>query len=110
MKAIVYTKYGPPEVLQLKEVEKPTPMDNEVLVKVRAAAANAGDWHLLRGSPFLMRLMGFGLLKPKNKILGADDLFPGVLKGFQHNPFIRHLGPNRNLILISSLYKTLQGC
>ena len=72
MKAIVYTKYGPPEVLELKEVEKPTPKDNEVLVKVHAASVNYADWGLLRGKPFLIRLMEFGLLKPKNKILGAD--------------------------------------
>jgi NADPH:quinone reductase-like Zn-dependent oxidoreductase len=72
MKAIVNTQYGPPDVLQLKEVAKPTPQDNEVLVKVHAASLNAGDWHLLRGKPFLMRLMGFGLLKPKHTILGSD--------------------------------------
>ncbi|MEE9224982.1 MAG: NAD(P)-dependent alcohol dehydrogenase [Bacteroidota bacterium] len=72
MKAIVYQKYGSPDVLELKEVEKPTPKDNEVLTKVHAASANAADWHLVRGDPFLLRLMGFGLLKPKNKILGAD--------------------------------------
>ena len=72
MKAIVYHKYGSPDVLELKEVEKPTPKDDEVLVKVHAASLNAADWHLLRGKPFLVRLMGFGLLKPKNKILGAD--------------------------------------
>jgi len=72
MKAIVYTKYGPPEVLELKEVEKPTIKDNEVLIKVHAASLNAYDWHLLRADPFLVRLMGGGLLKPKNKILGAD--------------------------------------
>ena len=71
MKAMVNTKYGSPDVLQLKEIEKPTPQDNEVLVKVHAASVNAADWHLLRGKPFLMRLMGFGLLKPKNKILGS---------------------------------------
>src|SRR5438034_2824767 len=72
MKAIVYTQYGSPDVLQLKEVERPTPKDNEVLVKVHAASVNAGDWHLLRAKPFLMRLMGYGLLKPKNTILGSD--------------------------------------
>ncbi len=72
MKAIVYEKYGPPEVLQLKEVEKPTPKDDEVLIKVHVASANAAGWHLLRADPFFVRLMGGGLLKPKNKILGAD--------------------------------------
>jgi NADPH:quinone reductase-like Zn-dependent oxidoreductase len=71
MKAIVYTKYGAPDVLELKEVEKPTPKDDEVLVKVHAISANAADLHLLRGDPFLLRLMS-GLLKPKNTILGAD--------------------------------------
>jgi NADPH:quinone reductase-like Zn-dependent oxidoreductase len=72
MKAIVCTKYGPPEVLQLKEVEKPAPKDNEVLVKVHEASVNAADWLLLRGKPFLVRLMAGGLLKPKHQILGAD--------------------------------------
>jgi NADPH:quinone reductase-like Zn-dependent oxidoreductase len=70
MKAIVYTEYGPPEVLQLKEVETPTPRNNEVLVKIHAASINSWDWDLLRGTPFVNRLM-FGLLKPK-KILGCD--------------------------------------
>ncbi|MGZ3623853.1 MAG: NAD(P)-dependent alcohol dehydrogenase, partial [Ktedonobacteraceae bacterium] len=70
MKAIVNTTYGSPDVLQLKEVEKPTPSDHEVLVKVHAASAAAGDWHLLRAKPFLIRFT-YGLLKPKHKILGA---------------------------------------
>jgi len=72
MKAIVYHKYGSPDVLELEEIQKPTPRDDEVLIKVHAASANAADWHILRGKPFLVRLMGIGLLKPKNKILGAD--------------------------------------
>jgi NADPH:quinone reductase-like Zn-dependent oxidoreductase len=72
MKAMVYTKFGPPEVLQLQEVEKPLPKDNEILIKVHAASANAYDWRHLRADPFLMRLMGAGLLRPKHKILGAD--------------------------------------
>ena len=57
MKAIVYTEYGPPEVLQLKEVEKPTPKEDEVLVKVYAASVNYSDWSFVRGKPFLVRLM-----------------------------------------------------
>jgi NADPH:quinone reductase-like Zn-dependent oxidoreductase len=72
MKAIVYTKYGPPDVLQLKEVEKPAPKNNEVLVKVHAASVNYGDLPVLSGEP-LQRLMGGGLLKPRHKILG--DVF-----------------------------------
>jgi NADPH:quinone reductase-like Zn-dependent oxidoreductase len=72
MKAIVYTEYGPPDVLSLEEAQKPTPKDDEVLVKVHAASANAADWHLMRADPFLVRVMGFGLLKPKNGLLGAD--------------------------------------
>jgi NADPH:quinone reductase-like Zn-dependent oxidoreductase len=72
MKAIVNTTYGSPDVLKLEEVTKPTPKDNEVLLKVYATSVNAGDWHLLRAKPFLMRLMGYGLLKPKNTILGSD--------------------------------------
>ena len=71
MKAIVYTKYGPPDVLQLKEVQKPAPGDDEVLVKIHAAAANPLDWHFMRAAPFIMRFFSW-LLKPKNKILGAD--------------------------------------
>ena len=71
MKAIVYTKYGSPDGLQLKEVVKPTPKDNEVLIKVHAASVNDWDWGLLRGKPFMNRLL-FGLLKPKIKILGSD--------------------------------------
>ncbi len=72
MKAIVYTKYGSPDVLQLKNVDKPTPKDDEVLIKIRAASVNAYDWHFLTADIFLIRLMGGGLLKPKDSRLGAD--------------------------------------
>ena len=72
MKAMVYTKFGSSDVLHLEEVEKPAPKDNEILIKVRAASANAYDWRHLRADPFLIRFMGAGLLKPKHKILGAD--------------------------------------
>src|SRR6187200_1766006 len=71
MKAIVYYKYGSPDVLELKEMEKPAPGENEVLVKVHAASANPADWHLMRAEPFLARLEN-GLLKPKTTRLGAD--------------------------------------
>jgi NADPH:quinone reductase-like Zn-dependent oxidoreductase len=69
MKAIVYEKYGPPDVLQIREVEKPAVKEDQVLVKVYATSINWGDWHTLRADPFLVRLAN-GLLKPKNKILG----------------------------------------
>jgi NADPH:quinone reductase-like Zn-dependent oxidoreductase len=72
MKAIVYTKFGSPDVLHLEEVEKPIPKDNQILLKVHAASANAYDWRHLRADPFMIRFMGAGLLKPKHRILGAD--------------------------------------
>src|SRR2546426_1648605 len=71
MKAIVCTQYGSPDVLRLKEVEKPAPKDDEVLVRIHAASANPLDWHLMRGSPFLARLGG-GLRRPKDPRLGVD--------------------------------------
>ncbi len=71
MKAIVNTTYGSPDVLQFKDVEKPSPTDDEVLIKVLAASVNAADLHFLRADPFLIRFMS-GLLKPKTTILGAD--------------------------------------
>ena len=83
MKAIVYHTYGSPDVLKLEEAEKPGPKDDEVLVKVLAASVNAADWHLMRGQPFLMRLMGFGLLKPKHTILGSD--FAGRVEAVGRN-------------------------
>lgn len=70
MKAAVYHRYGPPEVIRVEEIEKPVPKGNEVLVKVRAASVNPVDWHGLRGKPFIMRLGG--LRKPKNVRLGCD--------------------------------------
>ena len=87
MKAIVYEKYGPPEVLHLKEVEKPVPKEGEVLVKVHATSVNWGDWHNLRADPFLVRLAA-GLLKPKKEILGFDlagriEEVGANVKGFQ---------------------------
>jgi NADPH:quinone reductase-like Zn-dependent oxidoreductase len=71
MQAIVYTQYGPPDVLQLEEVPKPAPADDEVLIKVCAASVNPLDWHCMRGKPLFLRLMT-GLLAPKHTVLGAD--------------------------------------
>lgn len=71
MKAVIYTQYGAPDVLQVKDIEKPAPGAGEVLVKIRAASANPLDWHMMRADPFLVRLGG-GLRRPKNPRLGAD--------------------------------------
>jgi NADPH:quinone reductase-like Zn-dependent oxidoreductase len=72
MKAIVSTKYGSPDVLQLQEVAKPAPKDDEVLIKIHAASINSRDWRFMRAKPFFIRLVPGGFLQPKNKILGAD--------------------------------------
>ena len=71
MKAIVYRKYGSPDVLGLQERDKPTVRDKDVRIRVRAASVNASDWHLLTATPWVTRLFA-GLLKPKRKILGVD--------------------------------------
>jgi NADPH:quinone reductase-like Zn-dependent oxidoreductase len=71
MRAIVRETYGPPDVLDLEEVPLPTLRDGDVLVRVHAASANAGDWHLLRGTPLPFRLVA-GLRRPKFKIIGTD--------------------------------------
>jgi NADPH:quinone reductase-like Zn-dependent oxidoreductase len=72
MKAIVYTRYGLPDVLQLAEVDLPTPGEDEVLVRVQAVSINAMDWHLMRGQPAFARVMMGGLRRPKHPILGSD--------------------------------------
>lgn len=71
MKAIVKTEYGSPDVLSLREVDRPAVNNSKVLVRVHATSVHAGDWHLMRGTPWLVRLM-FGLFKPKIQILGTD--------------------------------------
>jgi len=71
MKALVYRKYGSPDVLKFEDLEKPVPRDHEVLVKIEAASVNAADWHLLTADIFLVRLMA-GLFRPRLPILGAD--------------------------------------
>ncbi len=72
MKAMTFTQYGSPDFLELKDVQKPAPKDDEVLINIRAASINSWDWELMLGTPFVNRLM-FGLLRPKKvQILGAD--------------------------------------
>src|SRR5262249_61555418 len=75
MKAIVQDRYGAPEVLELREVERPVAGPHDVLVRVHAAAVNARDWHIMRGDPYIVRLMSpalFGWTGPKMKIRGCD--------------------------------------
>jgi len=72
MKAIVQDKYGSADVLELREVEKPHPGDDEVLIRVHAAGIDPGVWHLMTGLPYLVRVMGFGVRKPKIRIRGVD--------------------------------------
>ena len=71
MKAVVQDRYGPPDVLELREVERPEVGDHDVLVRVLAASVNPQDWHLLRASPFIIRASGYGLLPPKKPIRGT---------------------------------------
>jgi NADPH:quinone reductase-like Zn-dependent oxidoreductase len=72
MNAVVYHEYGPPDVLRLERVERPLPNDNQVLIRVRAAAANPLDWHYMRGTPSVIRVLETGLFKPKDSRLGVD--------------------------------------
>src|SRR5438046_6698155 len=71
MKAIVYHRYGSPDVLELEDVEKPTPADDQVMIKVCAASVNPFDWHFMRAEPYIGRIMT-GLRKPKDTRLGVD--------------------------------------
>jgi NADPH:quinone reductase-like Zn-dependent oxidoreductase len=80
MKAVVHTEYGGPEVLRLTDVETPVPGQGQVLVKVRAAALNPVDWHLVRGAPVPIRMMIGGLRKPKRQ-RGVGGDFAGTVAG-----------------------------
>jgi NADPH:quinone reductase-like Zn-dependent oxidoreductase len=72
MKAIVHYEYGSPEILELKEIDRPTVKDNEVLIRVHAAGVDRGVWHIMTGLPYPIRLAGYGLRAPKTPVLGAD--------------------------------------
>src|SRR5438445_3020974 len=82
MKAIVYCDYGLTN-LKLEDVEKPTPNDDQILIKVRAASVNPYDWHFVEGTPKIMRVMGVGLRKPKDTRLGVD--FAGTVEAVGKN-------------------------
>ena len=71
MKAVVYTDYGSPDVLEIRDIKKPVPNDDQVLIKVRAASINPLDWHYMEGTPYIMRALGVGLRKPKDPRLGS---------------------------------------
>jgi NADPH:quinone reductase-like Zn-dependent oxidoreductase len=72
MKAIVQDRYGPPDVLELKDIDKPVVNDGEVLIRVHAASVHPDVWHDVRGLPYVLRLMGGGLLRPKKAVPGTD--------------------------------------
>jgi NADPH:quinone reductase-like Zn-dependent oxidoreductase len=83
MKAVVYTRFGPPDVLEIRDIKKPVPNDDQVLVKVRAASVNPYDWHLIRGTPYIMRAMMAGLRKPKDPRVGVD--YAGTIEAVGKN-------------------------
>src|SRR5688500_16065886 len=82
MRAVVYCEYGPPDVLAVKHIEKPVPDDDQILVRVRAAAINPLEWHFMRGTPYIAR-MGMGLRVPKATRLGVD--YSGVVEAIGRN-------------------------
>ncbi len=83
MKAIVYCDYGSPDVLKLVDIAKPVPNDDELLIKVRTASVNPYDWHFVRGTPYIMRMMIGGLRKPKDPRIGVD--FAGTVEAVGKN-------------------------
>lgn len=126
MKAMVYTQYGAPsDVLRLKEVEKPTPGDDEVLIKVQASSVNSAELHLIKADPFLVR-MSTGLLKPTKTIPGADvagrveavgkevrqfkpgDEVFGDLSGCGWGAFAEYVSANENALLLKPTNMTFE--
>jgi NADPH:quinone reductase-like Zn-dependent oxidoreductase len=72
MKAIVQDKYGSADVLELQDVDNPAVKDDDVLLRVHAAGAHIGDWHIMTGLPYMIRIMGYGLRGPKARVRGID--------------------------------------
>jgi NADPH:quinone reductase-like Zn-dependent oxidoreductase len=102
MKAIVNTHYGSPDVLQLKEVAKPVPKDDELLIKVLAVSVNRSDWEALSGKPLYARIGG--LLKPRSQILGSDVAGRVELAGSNQSQF--HPGDEEKWTLPARLGQT----
>ncbi len=114
MKAVVYHQYGSPDVLRIEEIEKPTPKENQVLVKVQASSINAGDYRKMRATPFFLRLMVGGLFKPKDPRLGSDiagrvEAVGGNVKqfqpgdevfGFAHGAFADYVCPREDAVVL----------
>ena len=94
MKAIVQERFGPPDVLQLVDIDRPEVGADDVLIRVQAAALNPADWHILRGDPLVARLMGIGLTKPKNPVAGSDAA--GVVEAVGSN--VRELQPGDEVL------------
>ena len=72
MKAIVHETYGPPELLELRDIAKPLVGEDDVLIRVHAAGLDPSVWHLMTGLPYLVRIMGYGLRRPKTLVRGSD--------------------------------------
>jgi NADPH:quinone reductase-like Zn-dependent oxidoreductase len=94
MKAIVQERFGPPDALRLVDTDPPEVGDDDVLVRVHAAALNPADWHILRGDPLVARLMGIGLTKPKTRVAGTDAA--GVVEAV--GPNVRELQPGAEVL------------
>ena len=114
MKAVSYYQYGSPDVLKVEEIEKPIPKENQVLVKVHASSINAGDYRMMRASPYLMRLLVGGLFKPKDPRLGSDiagrveavgenvqQFHPGdEVFGFSHGAFAEYVCSRESSVVL----------
>jgi len=72
MKAIVQDRYGSADVLELTDIDKPAVGSGDVLLRVHAASAHIGDWHVMTGLPYLLRILGFGFRRPKARVRGMD--------------------------------------
>jgi NADPH:quinone reductase-like Zn-dependent oxidoreductase len=90
MRAIVQSRYGSPDVLELREIDRPNVKDDKVLVRVRAASVHPDVWHALRGVPYVLRIMGSGLLRPKKPVPGTD--LAGVVESVGGNVTRFHPG------------------